>query len=145
MASIIVRCFEKQIESSALLSLRNAWKKEKILKTSSSPTKVPSGLNSMGRSVSERRVHQASREANISSRSMFGLAFQRDVRLILIFTGIMKKEFYVNKILFKVFLPFTQDTFKDVTIFNRIMIPNIKVSYLFMHTIVEKKSQEFVL
>ena len=38
---------------------------------------------------------------------------KRGVTLILIFTGIMKKEFYLNKILYKVFLPFTQDTFTD--------------------------------
>lgn len=38
---------------------------------------------------------------------------KRSATPVLIFTGIMKKEFYVGEILEKVLLPFTQSTFPD--------------------------------
>ena len=77
---------------------------------------MQSGWSDMEKYVSEKREHLAnlSLAVNILSRWIFGAGIsKRSATPVLIFTGIMKKEFYVGEILEKVLLPFTQSTFPD--------------------------------
>ena len=77
-------------------------------------TRVPFGLKCMERFASEKRSpsENEAKEHPFKVNIWVGMS-KRSQSPVLIFTGIMRREFYIEQILQNFLLPFTQTVFPD--------------------------------
>ena len=96
-------------------SLENARKLERLSTMSYSQTREPSGSSSTARCVT--KAGQPPKLKPKAKHSFIvhiwvGIS-KRGATPVLIFTGIMRKEFYVSEIMQNILVPFTQRAFPD--------------------------------